>query len=248
MITMVDHTVILVNDLAQAISDYEALGFTVVPGGEHTDGSTHNGLVSFADGTYLELLAFKRENPEHRWWRHMAFGEGLIDFAVLPGDPDGDVEAARERGLTMIGPFAGGRNRLDGVRLEWKTAFAASEETPFFCGDVTPRELRVPGGEAHRHANGVQGIAEVAVAVNDVQLSTGRYRALLGVEPTWEGSAARFTLEVGSIKLYGPDDERAAIQLAGRGEGIMALLLRNGSGAEQPLDRQLAHSAALVVV
>jgi catechol 2,3-dioxygenase-like lactoylglutathione lyase family enzyme len=248
MITMVDHVVILVHDLAQAITNYEALGFTVVPGGEHTDGSTHNALIGFDDGTYLELLAFKRENEQHRWWRHVATGEGLIDFAVLPSDPDSDVAAARERGLEMVGPFAGGRNRLDGVRLEWKTAFATAEETPFFCGDVTPRELRVPGGEAVKHANGVVGIAEVVVAVQDAPLSAARYAALLGVEPVLAGSFARFTLGSGAIELRGSDDPQVAEQLAKRGEGIVALHLRAHADSGQTLDGQLTHGAHIRVL
>ncbi|MCW5883173.1 MAG: VOC family protein, partial [Anaerolineae bacterium] len=61
MLKGIDHIVILVHDLAQAQADYAALGFTVVPGGEHTGGATHNARVAFADGSYVELLAFKRD-------------------------------------------------------------------------------------------------------------------------------------------------------------------------------------------
>ena len=70
MLKGIDHVVILVKNLDQAVADYTQLGFNVVPGGEHTDGATHNALVAFADGSYLELIAFKREAPEHRWWTH----------------------------------------------------------------------------------------------------------------------------------------------------------------------------------
>ncbi len=66
MIKGIDHVVILVKDLAQATADYTELGFTVVPGGEHSDGASHNALIAFADGSYIELFAFKREAPEHR--------------------------------------------------------------------------------------------------------------------------------------------------------------------------------------
>ncbi|NTU86090.1 MAG: VOC family protein, partial [Chloroflexales bacterium] len=186
MIGVIDHLVILVEDLAEAVEDYETLGFTVSPGGEHTDGATHNALISFADGTYLELLAFRREAPEHRWWRHKAAGEGLIDFALLPGDTAADVAAARSRGLPLVGPVAGGRERPDGVRLEWQTALADAPELPFLCGDVTPRELRVPYGLAWRHPNGVSGIFRVTVAVRNLEVSAARYAALLGQRPLVE--------------------------------------------------------------
>ena len=63
----IDHLVIAVNDLDQAANDYRQLGFTVVPGGKHPVGS-HNALVAFEDGSYLEIIAFYREALDHRWW------------------------------------------------------------------------------------------------------------------------------------------------------------------------------------
>ena len=115
MIQQLDHLVILVEDLERAIDDYGTLGFNVAPGGEHSDGATHNALIAFRDGTYLELIAFKRQAPEHRWWRHTAQGEGLIDFALLPNDTAEVIAAAKERGLQIDGPTDGGRVRPDGV-------------------------------------------------------------------------------------------------------------------------------------
>jgi hypothetical protein len=59
MANAIDHVVIVVRDLAQASADFAAAGFTVTPGGEHADGATHNALIPFADGAYIELIAFK---------------------------------------------------------------------------------------------------------------------------------------------------------------------------------------------
>ena len=52
-----DHVVIAVRDLAGASADFRSLGFTVVRGGTHPGGWTHNALIAFSDGSYLELLA-----------------------------------------------------------------------------------------------------------------------------------------------------------------------------------------------
>lgn len=187
MIKGIDHVVILVKNLDQAVADYKQLGFNVTPGGEHMDGATHNALVAFADGSYLELIAFKREAPEHRWWRHAlntARGnEGLIDFALLPTDIANDIAAARQRGLDYKGPFPGGRQRPDGVEIRWQTGQPTTPDLPFLCGDVTPRTLRVPSGPAWVHPNGVTGIDALVVLVRDVEESAGHYRALLGIEP-----------------------------------------------------------------
>ncbi len=68
-------------------------------------------------------------------------------------------------------------------------AIPPTPDLPFLCGDVTPRSLRVPAGDLRTHPNGVLGIAGITVAVQDVQTSAQRYRALLDVpdhsgEPT----------------------------------------------------------------
>ena len=80
-----DHVVIVVADLARAVADYEALGFTVAPGGEHADGRTHNALIPFADGMYIELIAFRSGivAPYHPWCRFLATGGVMADWALL---------------------------------------------------------------------------------------------------------------------------------------------------------------------
>lgn len=223
-----DHVVIAFHDLAGAVADYEALGFTVLPGGEHTHGASHNALIVFADGAYIELIAFRRPNPEFRWWRVLSeAGDGLVDFALLPGDIAADVAAAKARGLELEGPTDGGRLRPDGERLEWRTARAATSDLPFLCGDVTPRHLRVPEGDVRRHANGALGVAGIGVAVENTEVSAWRYAALLGI-PGVPGAP----IDLGngqSVSLLGPD--HAAAALAARGEGPVSLALRVAPGS-----------------
>lgn len=188
----IDHIVILVRDLAQAIDNYRQRGFTVTPGGEHTDGATHNALVALDDDTYLELIAFKREAPEHRWWRHAARGAGLIDWALLPSDIAEAIAEASERGVSYSGPTEGGRMRPDGQAVRWQTGLAPTNDLPFLCADVTPRSMRVPQGAARHHANTAQGITEIAIAVANLGRSATRYAALLeaAYEPTASNECA----------------------------------------------------------
>jgi catechol 2,3-dioxygenase-like lactoylglutathione lyase family enzyme len=263
MITLVDHIVILVNDLEQARANYTTLGFTVSPGGEHTGGATHNLLICFADGAYLELLAFQREEPAHRWWRHVAGGEGLIDFALLLGDAPDDIAAAASRGLALVGPVDGGRLRPDGVQLQWQTAMVDTEDLPFLIADVTPRPLRVPGGPATKHANGVTGIAGLTLAVRDLIVSRGRYQALLGSEPSPELPGhelpddlprTAFALGEAQIGLLQPvgDSSQAELlraRIAAHGEGIVALALRGDSTSQAgEFDLTLTHNARMGIV
>jgi len=261
MIRAIDHIVILVSDLDSAIGDYAVLGFTVMPGGEHIGGATHNALVIFADDTYLELIAFKRTEPGHRWWRHVAVGAGLVDFALLPGAIEQDIAAARARGLLIEGPLPGGRLRPDGRQVAWQLGSPPTPDLPFLCGDVTPRELRVPLGDQRRHPNGATGVAGLTIAVADLEASAARYRALLGREPIAllpaPPAGARFVaFEIGgaSITLAMPDGAGAAsaalrARLDARGEGPYALALRaEPSASSGPLDPARTHGVPIELV
>lgn len=253
-----DHVVIAVADLGAAMADYRALGFTVVPGGSHPGRTSHNALVVFADGSYLELIAWKSYNPAERWCvEHGKHGEGLMDFALLPDDVATVIAEAKSRGLSLDGPVDGGRARPDGVEVKWRTGRQKTFDLPFLCGDVTPRSLRVPEGEVRTHPNGVSGIAGVTVAVADLDASMSRYQALLGetavselgcivasaglrvAEARLEGAAIRLAMPEGDADSALGGDVRA--RLATRGEGPVAIALRAGPGPAPRLDPGLTH-------
>jgi catechol 2,3-dioxygenase-like lactoylglutathione lyase family enzyme len=259
-----DHIVILVRDLDWAIADYTALGFTVVRGGEHQGGATHNALVAFADDTYLELVAFRRPplpadqtSPGERRFRlREAAGEGLIDFALSPSDIAAAVEEAARRGLTLEGPLPGGRVRPDGQQIAWQLAIPETLGLPFLCADVTPRALRVPQGEARRHANGVMGVASVIVAGNELEEGAERYSRLLGMIPRptsqpAEGRTYQFVLGYSTLAVASHDVEASLVSehLAARGEGPYRVLLHTRDSARVGrLDSGHTHGAWIELV
>ena len=232
-----DHIVIAVQDLERTIADYQSLGFNVLRGGEHPGRSTHNALVVFADGAYFELIAWRAAAPEERWWQQLQqHGEGLVDFALLPTETGAVVAAAQARGLGYEAPYEGGRLRPDGEQLRWRNARPPSPDLPFLCGDLTPRALRVPEGQARVHPNGATGVARLDVAVKDLQASLARWRALLGdavsvgpLRVSADGSTQQVSLGLGATELVlaapvlaqGPLAQR----LATRGEGPYAVVL-----------------------
>ena len=244
MLHNIDHIVVLVDDLTAASADWTRAGFTVTPGGTHAAGLTHNALVTFADGSYFELIAFLQteEQQDHRWWPRMADGDGLIDYALLSDDLTNDASTARGHGLEMAGPEAGGRNRPDGERLEWKSMMLGrgiGEPTlPFVIEDVTPRELRVPGGDAAKHALGATGIAGLILVTDNVEESATAMTSLLGAPGedvvVEEGAMLRFTLGAQWIALLQPGDDQsdAGQYLRQRGEGPYAVALRGPASAE----------------
>ncbi|NNM71530.1 VOC family protein [Enterovirga aerilata] len=255
-----DHLVIAVADLDKALADYTELGFTVIRGGEHANGITHNVLVVLQDGAYLELIAWKRPDPGNRWSDIFhGVGEGFVDYALLPDDIAAVVARAQARGLDIASPEPGGRNRPDGERLDWQTARSPRPDVPFLCGDVTPRRLRVQEGEIRRHPNGVTGVAKLTVAVKDLEQSLKRNAALLGTgevpirQESVGGTPAQtasFTLANGTIvTLASPTASEGALAatLASRGEGPFAAVFAAGGGAPRELDPALTHGARLTI-
>jgi len=244
-----DHIVIAVTDLDRAMADYRALDFQVLPGGQHPGRTSHNALVVFADGAYLELIAWRAPAPEERWYRTLsAHGEGLVDYALLPPDTAQALADAQARGLhTLTGPLDGGRLRPDGARLRWQTARHATPDVPFLCGDLTPRALRVPEGSVRQHPNGAQGVAEVTVAVHNLDATLARYRALLGAQAdgaaaTMEESIHSARIPLGGVTLVlqspapnatgeSPAAQALRERLSTRGEGPCAFTLRSDQHA-----------------
>ncbi len=270
-----DHAIVLVNDLTLAMKDYSALGFTVTQGGEHENGNTHNALMVFPDGSFLELLGFRRRwalpalrilkrtgvlrlyisrRPplERRLAPKVDAGKGLVDFALLFRSIEDDLDAVRSRGLAIEGPLSGGRVQPDGQRVSWLFGVPLAPDLPFLIGDVTPSR------EREHHPNGVEGVAGVTLGVADLDASVARYKALLGREPN-EGSAitlpeARtmgFVLDSATITLAMPigHSHHLRSHLAQRGEGLYALRLRTTkSGSAGMLDPARTHGARLELV
>ncbi len=160
-----DHVIIAVFDLDQAVADYRTLGFTTIYGGRHANGATHNALVCFQDSTYLELLAPTGDSPQPGatdFSPLLAHGEGLVGYALLSHDLHADAAALRKRGAQIGEVGEGRRLRTDGIELRWRTSEFDGGRSPFLIEDVTARSLRVPDDlETITHRNGVTGIAKL---------------------------------------------------------------------------------------
>ncbi len=258
MLSSIDHIVILVHDLEAAVRDYTSLGFTVVPGGEHADARSRNALIAFQDGSYIELIAFTNNIvPQSHGFYRPHGQEGLITYALLPTNIEADVESARQRGLDLEGPRSGGRLRPDGQRVEWQSAWPSTHDLPFLCGDITPRDLRVPSGDARKHSNRATGISALGIVVSDIEKSKQRYSALLGpekvpddIQQAHDRKETAFHIGKALVVLaqpIGAGDPKE--QLQKRGEGPYLLVL-NAEPDIRPetVDSRLTHGVLLSLV
>lgn len=253
-----DHAVILVNDLEQAIADYKTLGFNVFFGGEHAGGLTHNALIVFQDGTYLELLAPTRPNllnqidPNDRTNFLFMFerGEGFGGYALLSQKLEDDVAGMEHRGLKVQLRPPGGRARPDGEELRWRSAMLDGSMTPFFIQDDTPRQLRVTNDpDLRRQPNGVSGIAGIMIPYSELNNGVKLYSTILGNPPQQQDAmSADFALKGVTITLVEPssDDQTLGDHLAQYGEVPYKLWL--WTVVEETaghLDSALSHGAQL---
>jgi len=253
MLQGIDHIVIVVNDLERATRGYERLGFTVVPGGKHPVGS-HNTLIAFADGSYLELIAFYREALDHRWWQPLQKGERLVDFCMQTDDLNGDTLKLRLAGVAINDPVPWSRIRPDGYELKWLLSLAQGNHrgvAPFLIQDVTPREERIP--QTFDHKNGATGIDTVTVAVGDVSQVHPWYKNILGHDGTAitnkELKAKGIRYQIGPHKLdfLAPLEPESPLidWLRTFGPSPYAATLRKHLPSPMPLDNKLTHGANL---
>jgi catechol 2,3-dioxygenase-like lactoylglutathione lyase family enzyme len=225
MLTRLDHLVIAVRDLKEAVEEYTARGFSVVSGGRHAVG-THNALISFEDGSYLELIAFYEPRPDHRWWEPLQSGGGLIDFCFETDDLVGDTRKLREAGVRIGDPEEKNRIRPDGYEVRWMYSLALDGDrgvAPFIIEDLTPRGERVP--RPGPHGNGLSAVSRVVIA-----LSTQARRAAEG----WYGAV----LGVGGVEIFDEELEAAGVRFA---IGPQRLDLLVPSVPHSPIATRLRH-------
>lgn len=263
MPALIDHIVIVSNDLESAIVNAEQVGFTVVRGGVHGSGNTQNALISFADVAYLELFSPTEHGriASHRWFPRVRNGGGLVDFCLLCSNVAAEVAAIRRRGIEFSTPFPMSRVRPDGTRVDWLLSVApgATGETglPFLIEDLTPRKLRVPhAAEQLWHKNGVVGVLSLTVLVRDLEESMTAYGAVFGRALSRPiESVGRASIKVGpcSIELVVPSTSEEQTHLAKFGQGPfqMSLAARGGvaeAGTTKTFDPDLFSGAKISIV
>src|SRR5580692_433486 len=251
MFTSLDHVAIVVNDLESAIASYMRAGFTVVRGGKHPIG-THNALIAFADGSYLELIAFLKPNTSHPWQLALEKGSGIVDFCMATDDLAADVESMRRAGARFGNPYPLTRDRPDGYHLSWVLATPEppfNGPVPFLIKDNTPRDERVPRERSHR--NGATGIRTLAIAVDDPGITSRYYARVLGrpgapVErPDLESAGVAFKIGPNEVQLLASKSENGPLAqwIRDHGQSPFELVLASALGSSTKLDPALLQGA-----
>ena len=176
----IDHCFALVKDLDKAAKQYEALGFTLSPRGEHSAAKgTANYTIMFPED-YFELLGILQPTELNASRREIleTQGEGLHAIACRIGDAEEAAKELEALGLaTMgLGSFSRPVPLPDGS--EGIAAFSTVSFTPadtplgvvFMCQHKTRETVWLP--ELLEHANTACGLGAI-LALSDTPAETG---------------------------------------------------------------------------
>lgn len=228
-----DHAVIAVRDLDAAQQTYARMGFTLMPRGHHSTGSSNHNIMVGPDN-YFELLSVPAPNPMQSYFYDFnQKGDGMAAIAIKGSDWGAANVALREKGFEPAAPLQLSRE-VNGSRsgtANFTITNLAPRSTPgaqvFVCQHHTPELVWLP--ELMGHANGAYAVAAVAFIADSVAHQAGIYAKLFGtwperiaegmkVDTSADGSAAAIavcTRQALQARLTGVDlPERARPHLA----------------------------------
>jgi hypothetical protein len=237
----IDHVTVAGTDLKEMQARLAKVGIQCQYGGPHQNHATEMALVSFPDGSYLELIAIQPQaDPAavkaHAWSKQMTSNVGPCAWAVRTPNMEAEVQRLKAAGVHVNAPVRSGRSAPDGTRLDWETAQVGPEPNgtyfPFLIHDLTPRKNRAfIGGKPT--TKDFDGVAKVVIAVRDLKEATQRFRQaydlpdpIRQVDPAFGAQLAL----LGSIPviLAAPlnADSWLTARLEQAGEGPCAFLLK----------------------
>lgn len=234
-----DHVVVVVPSLIGAIEQYQSLGFTVSPGGDN--GPTHNALISFEDGCYIELISmrskllrgmfkffyqtklinlFKPLTSQLKFRLMCWFGgpNGIRDWCIRQTqlEPLPEVLSCNNIRMSKVEKFSRSKPNLD--LAEWLLAAPLDQRLPFLIEDITDVGARIPAGDACLHGNGCRGISSLF-------LDQDRYSSIsesLAMLTQCDAALGHNSGEI-DIKFMAQQGSQIVVELVGIGSNVAIL-------------------------
>ena len=236
----IDHITVAGRDLKALRAALASVGIASDYGGPHSNHATEMAVTSFADGSYLELIALQSApDPKavaaHDWSQEIQHDAGPSAWAVRVPDLDAERKRLLAAHVRVGAAEPSGRARPDGVQLRWETAQVGDERRgtffPFLIRDTTPREQRAfPSGKPT--APGIRGVTRIVIATRDLPASAARFQAAFGWNAPVQRDdplfGARLVIFQGTpVVLAAPLDSKSWIaeRLHRFGEGPCAFIL-----------------------
>ena len=180
----IDHVTVAGADVQRMRDALKSAGIDSVYGGPHSNHASEMALTSFPDGSYLEVMGIQPNADavavaNHEWAKFLKGDAGPCAWALRESDLAAEVARLKSAGVPVSGPAGSGRQRPDGVKLEWQTSNIGDQIRgtffPFLIQDLTPRDQRVyPQGRPVMRD--FRGVTRVVIAVRSLDEAVKRYR------------------------------------------------------------------------
>jgi catechol 2,3-dioxygenase-like lactoylglutathione lyase family enzyme len=262
----IGHVLIKVQDLKEAVRDYEELGFRVSYGSA-PDKAT-NAMIYFEDGSFLELFCTSFGQPMDsvmklavklmlalkspyagRYRNYITPVEGFRDYALdsTKGQEFAyNMELLKQKGITVHGPRGMKRKNTEGILMTWSLCFPPQERLPFFMSPYSPA-LSLSSAKTE-HPNGAVGFKEITITAKNWEEDLAFYQSVYQQNPPLEKENnrlyCRFQIAGTTIVLE-----------KGHMDGIRRILLTRkvsfnhaSSTASNSLNLELCHGAELILV
>ena len=212
-----DHVVIYVPSLEQAVEQFTELGFTVHLGGEHDH--TQNALIILSDQFYIELLSLKstwrrpllllaarcglmdliantKSDISWRFLRWITQPYGAIDWCLRTDNIDKLLNDFLPVDISRLKSLRYQRRRKDGEIAVWTLGGVKNVDLPYFIEDKTPIACRIPLGSHTNHVNGVSSLRSLNLAAKD-SLQAACYFSVLSGSSIKENKEDYLQMSVG---------------------------------------------------
>lgn len=228
----IDHVASAWADREEGEAACDAVGLPTTDGGEHADGSTEMSIVGFPDGSYLELITNTGAATPSRWPEFIAADAGPAAWCVEVEDIRAALSSALAADVRVAGPDRDGRERPDGVYVEWETAVLGDSlgaTLPFCIEDRTPRRYRITP-HPDLVDSPLAGISEVVVLTDEPDGLTAEFDRAFRVPRSETVVADEFGATLrrfpgAGVALAEPGSERLADRLAEFGPAPCAVLV-----------------------
>ena len=207
----IDHFVIVVADLDQAISNFTELGFIVERGG--INGPTHNAIIFLKNQVYIELIATRSRFSRiifrglfllgvfHfldflrplLYWRFACWlggAQGLRDWCIKSDDIDRFCSLPKREELNISRKHFFSRARPDGELLNWFLAGPSDRNLPFLIQDITDHSLRVSANSNCEHPNKVEYVSAIILNRNKVLKHKSNFLHYLALDESTDEALA----------------------------------------------------------
>lgn len=185
-----DHTIYLVPDadnLDSVCQAFSGAGFLLTERDDtgRDSAPSMQRLISFEDGSYIEILAFRTAQARqmHRFSAQMNQGAGWADYVLQTDNLEADICLQHAAGFPVLGPNLNEKTLMNGrswcVKLALIGIGAGYPALPLLLEDTFGRELRIPQ-HATTHPNGITGTLGVTLSIDNMDEARKQFMPLFG--------------------------------------------------------------------